>query len=91
MRMKRLSARTAAVGPRRAGRRPIPRPATVRRKNLLLDQAKLDLLRGRLGLATDQEVVERVVEEAFIDLELIDATLALGGSIPAMIDVGRRR
>lgn len=42
-------------------------------------------------MATDQEVVERVVDEAVIDRELIDVTLALGGSIPGMMDVGRRR
>jgi hypothetical protein len=91
MHMKRSPATTAAVRARRAGRKPKLRPATVRRKNLLLDQAKLDLLRGSLGVSTDQEVVERVVDEAVIDRELIDATLALGGSIPEMVDVGRRR
>jgi hypothetical protein len=62
----------------------------VRRKNLLLDQAKLDLLRARLGLATDQEVVELVIDDAVADRELIDATLALGGAFPDMVDVGRR-
>jgi hypothetical protein len=92
MHMKRFSAKSAAAaGARRAGRKPKVRPATVRRKNLLLDQAKLDLLRERLGVATDQEVVERVLAEAFIDLELIDATLALGGAIPEMVDLGGRR
>ncbi len=91
MHMKRSSAKSAAVRARRAGRKPKLRPATVRRKNLLLDQSKLDLLRGSFGVATDQDVVERVIDEAVIDRELIDATLALGGSIPEMVDVGRRR
>ncbi len=89
--MQRSPATTAAVRTRRAGRKPKLRPATVRRKNLLLDQAKLDLLRGSFGVSTDQEVVERVVDEAVIDRELIDATLGLGGAIPEMVDVGRRR
>jgi len=42
-------------------------------------------------VATDQEAVERVIDEAVIDRELIDATLALGGSIAGLVDVGRRR
>lgn len=74
----------------RAGRKPRPRAATVRRKNLRLDQAKLDLLRASLGVATDQEVVERVIDEAVADRELIDATLALGGAFPEIEDVGKR-
>jgi len=89
--MKRGLAKSTGVRARRAGRKPKVRPATVRRKNLLLDQAKLDLLRGSLGVATDQEAVERVIDEAVIDRELIDATLALGGSIAGLVDVGRRR
>ncbi len=89
--MKRSPPKSTSVRPRRAGRKARRRPATVRRKNLLLDQVKLDLLRGSLGVATDQEVVERVVDEAVIDRELIDATLALGGFVPGMADVGKRR
>lgn len=73
---------------RRAGRKPKPRPTTVRRKNLKLDQRKLDLLRRRLGAASDQEVVERVIDDAVMDQELIDATLALGGALPRL---GARR
>jgi hypothetical protein len=89
--MKRGLTKSTGVRAGRAGRKPKPRPATVRRKNLLLDQEKLDLLRGSLGVATDQEAVERVIDEAVIDRELIDATLALGGSIAGMVDVGKRR
>jgi hypothetical protein len=89
--MKRALAKSTDVRARRAGRKPKLRPVTVRRKNLLLDQAKLDLLRGSLGVATDQEAVERVIDEAVIDRELIDATLALGGSLADLVDVGRRR
>lgn len=89
--MKRGPSQSAGVRARRAGRKPKLRRATVRRKNLLLDQEKLDLLRGSLGVATDQEAVERVIDEAVIDRELIDATLALGGSIAGMVDVGKRR
>jgi len=74
----------------KVGRRPKPRAPTVRRKNLRLDQKKLDLLRRSLGVSTDQEVVERVIDEAVADRELIDATLRLGGAFPDMIDVGRR-
>jgi hypothetical protein len=73
---------------RRAGRKPKPRPPTVRRKNLKLDQRKLDLLRRRLGAASDQEVVERVIDDAVSDQQLIDATLALGGALP---NLGRRQ
>jgi hypothetical protein len=73
---------------RRAGRKPKPRSPTVRRKNLKLDQRKLDLLRRRLGAASDQEVVERVIDDAFSDQQLIDATLALGGALP---NLGRQR
>ena len=89
--MKRGLTKSTGVRARRAGRKPKLRPATVRRKNLLLDQEKLDLLRGSLGVATDQEAVERVIDEAVIDRELIDATLALGGSVAGMVDVGKRR
>ncbi len=81
--------RTRARG--RRGRRPKLRAASFRRKNLLLDQKKLDLLRDRLGVATDQEVVERVIDEAVIDRELIDATLSLGGTFPDIVDVGKAR
>jgi hypothetical protein len=88
--MKR-SAPAAGQVPARRGRRPKLRAASVRRKNLRLDQAKLDLLRDRLGVATDQEVVERVIDEAVIDRELIDATLALGGVVPDLVDIGKRR
>ena len=75
----------------RRGRRPKIRAASVRRKNLLLDQKKLDLLRARLGVATDQEAVERVIDEAVVDRELIAATLDLGGALPDLADFGRRR
>jgi hypothetical protein len=88
--MKRSSKVTGGIRGRR-GRRPKVRAATVRRKNLLLDQRKLDLLRARLGVDTDQEVVERVIDEAVIDRELVDATLALGGGLPDLVDFGRRR
>ncbi len=74
----------------RAGRKPKARRASVRRKNLRLDQEKLDLLRERLGASSDQEVVERVIDEAVADQELIDATLDLGGALPEIVDVGRR-
>lgn len=73
------------------GRKPKSRPPTVRRKNLRLDQTKLDLLRRSLGVSTDQEVVERVIDEAVADRELIEATLALGGAFPDIADVGSRR
>jgi len=89
--MKRRLTKSTGVRAGRAGRKRKLRPATVRRKNLLLDQEKLDLLRGSLGVATDQEAVERVIDEAVIDRELIDATLALGGTLAGMVDVGRRR
>ena len=64
---------------------------TVRRKNLRLDQRKLDLLRDSLGLDSDQAVVERVIDDAVIARELIDATLELGGALPRIVDVGKRR
>jgi hypothetical protein len=73
---------------RRAGRKPKPRHPAVRRKNLRLDQRKLDLLRRRMGAVSDQEVVERVIDDAVTDQELIDATLVLGGALPHL---GRRR
>jgi hypothetical protein len=63
----------------------------MRRKNVRLDQRKLDLLRVSLGLATDQAVVERVIDDAMTDRELIDATAALGDAVPRIIDVGKRR
>ncbi len=73
----------------RVGRRHKTRAPTVRRKNLRLDQKKLDLLRRSLGVSTDQEVVERVIDEAVADRELIDTTLKLGGAFPDIVDVGR--
>jgi hypothetical protein len=75
----------------RPGRRPKPRAPTVRRKNLRLDQKKLDLLRRSLGLPSDQAVVERILDEAVVDRELIEATLALGGAFPDIVDVGAKR
>jgi hypothetical protein len=75
----------------RAGRKPKTRSPSVRRKNLSLDQKKLDFLRTSLGLRTDQEVVERVIDEAVVDRELIDATLALRGALPRIVDVGKPR
>jgi hypothetical protein len=48
-------------------------------------------LRDRLGVATDQEAVERVIDDAVVDRELIDATLALGGALSDIVDVGRHR
>jgi hypothetical protein len=36
-------------------------------------------------------VVERVIDDAVIDRELVDATLALGGALPRIVDVGKRR
>lgn len=74
----------------RAGRKRKSRPATVRRKNLKLDQAKLDLLRKSFGVSSDQEAVERVVDEAVVDRELIASTVRLGGAFPDIIDVGKR-
>ena len=88
--MKR-SAEPAAARARRVGRRPRVLAKTVRRKNLRLDQRKLDLLRDSLGLDTDQAVVERVIDDAVIDRELVNATLALGSALPTIIDVGKRR
>jgi hypothetical protein len=88
--MKR-SSKLAAARARPVGRRPRVLAATVRRKNLRLDQRKLDLLRQSLGLESDQAVVERVIDDAVIDRELVDATLALGGSLPRIVDVGKRR
>jgi hypothetical protein len=76
---------------RRVGRRPLVLAKTVRRKNLRLDQRKLDLLRDSLGLDSDQAVVERVINDAVIDRELVDATLALGGALTKIVDVGKRR
>jgi hypothetical protein len=64
---------------------------TLRRKCLRLDQRKLDLLRDSLGLDSDQAVVERVIDDAVIDRELVDATLALGRALPKIVDVGKRR
>jgi hypothetical protein len=90
MHMKR-AAETTVTRARRLGRRPHVLAKTVRRKNLRLDQRKLDLLRDSLGLDTDQAVVERVIDDAVIDRELVDATLALGGSLPRIVDVGKRR
>jgi hypothetical protein len=46
----------------------------VRRKNIRLDQKKLDLLRARLGLSSDQEVVERVIDEAVERFDLVVVT-----------------
>jgi hypothetical protein len=37
--------------------------------------------RERLGLASDQEVVERVIDDAVADRELMEATLALRGKV----------
>jgi hypothetical protein len=88
--MKR-SVEPAAARARRVGRRPRVLAKTVRRKNLRLDQRKLDLLRDSLGLDTDQAVVERVIDDAVIDRELVNATLALGNGLPTIIDVGKRR
>lgn len=76
---------------RKLGRKPKVRAATVRRKNLRLDQAKLDLLRESMHAKTDQEVVERVIDDAVTDRELVTATLALGGTMPDIVDFGRRR
>jgi hypothetical protein len=73
----------------RVGRKRKARPATVKRKNLRLDQAKLDLLRRSLGVATDQEAVERVIDDAVADRELMDATVDLGGALPGIVDIGR--
>ncbi len=87
---KRLAEPTATRA-RRVGRKLRIVAKTVRRKNLRLDQRKLDLLRDSLGLDTDQAVVERVINDAVIDRELINATLALAGSLPRLVDVGKRR
>ena len=87
---KRRANRRPPLTKARVGRKPKIRAATVRRKNLRLDQAKLDRLRARLHLATDQEVVERVIDEALADRDLIDATLAMGGAFPSLRDVGSR-
>src|SRR5687767_12701495 len=81
----------SSAGRSRPARKPKPRAPTVRRKSLRLDQKKLDLLRERLGLASDQEVVEHVIDEAVVDQELIDATVDLGGTFPQLVDVGRPR
>lgn len=90
-RRKPSSKRRQTAAKRRPGRTPRARPATTRRKNLRLDQSKLDLLRRCLGAASDQEVVERVIDDAVADQELIAATVALGGTIPDMIDIGDER
>lgn len=81
--------KVAAKG--KPGRKPTPRPATARRKNLRLDQRKLDFLRRSLGAASDQEAVERVIDEAVADRKLIAATVALGGTIQDMVDIGDER
>jgi hypothetical protein len=59
----------------------------VRRKHLGLEQRELDRLRDSRGL----DSVERVINDAVIDRELVAATLALGGVLPKIVDVGKRR
>lgn len=36
-------------------------------------------------------MVERILDEAVVDRELIEATLALGGAFPDIVDVGAKR
>ena len=88
-RAKRGPSATAPARAKRPGRKPKLRPASVRRKHLRLDQKKLDLLRERFGVATDQQLVEQIIDEAIADRDLIDATIELGGTVPEIVDIGK--
>ena len=65
-------------------RRPAPatgsRPAQVRRKNLNIDQRKLDRARQLLGVPTETEAVDRALALVLLRQELVEGVRRISGS-----------
>jgi hypothetical protein len=51
----------------------------IRRKNMNMDQDKLDRLVEILGAATEAEVIERLMDEALLRHELVEGVRRVAG------------
>ena len=56
------------------------RPAQVRRKNLNIDQRKLDRARQLLGVPTETEAVDRALALVLLRQELVEGVRRIAGS-----------
>ena len=65
-------------------RKPAPatssRPPQVRRKNLNIDQSKLDRARQLLGVPTETEAVDRALALVLLRQELVEGVRRIAGS-----------
>lgn len=55
------------------------KPRDVRRKNIRLDQRKLDRARRLLGASTETETIERALELVLFRREVLDGLRRFGG------------
>lgn len=56
------------------------RPAQVRRKNLNIDQRKLDRARQLLGVPTETEAVDRALALVLLRQELVEGVRRIAGT-----------
>lgn len=54
--------------------------ATIRRKNLNIDQSKLDRVRDLLGAKTETEAIDRALDLVLFPDELIEGIRRIGGA-----------
>jgi hypothetical protein len=67
-----------APGPKRRGR-PVSTRAAMRRKNLNVDQEKLDRLVALLGIGTETEVVDQALDLLLFQEEALAGLRTLSG------------
>jgi hypothetical protein len=58
------------------------RPKGGRRKNVRIDQRKLDIVRKELGVETETEAIERALDEIVLRVELRERLEKVGGKFP---------
>ena len=62
------------------------KPKGARRKNVRIDQKKLDLAKKVLGTKTETETIEKALDRVIFKQRLIDGVNAIGGKYPAWAD-----
>ena len=62
------------------------KPKGGRRKNVRIDQRKLDIARKALGVETETEAIELALDEIVVRWELNEALEEVGGKFPDFLD-----
>ena len=58
------------------------RPKGGRRKNVRIDQRKLDIVRKELGVETETEAIEKALDQIVFRVELRERLREVGGKFP---------